>query len=66
MMATIDRIVESEESYGIAVKDAEEYVNKYWLGDNLDQWVNLYTTEFGDEKRKESENFLKNNQEQFK
>lgn len=66
MMDQIGKIVESEQSYKTAVENAQQYVDRYWLGDHLEEWVNIYTTDYGDNKRKEQKDFLERNKEQFK
>lgn len=62
----IDEIMESEESYMSASDFSREYAMKYILKDHLDEYLLLYTTEYGSEERKKNENFVRNNQSQFK
>ena len=65
MMEQIANILKDETSYRESVENAREYVGNYWLGDHLDEWVQIYTSEYGAEKRKNTKMFLENNAEQF-
>lgn len=65
MFAEIDRILSSEESYMEASDFARAYSEKYILQDHLDEYILLYTTEYGDPKRKQNKFFLENNPKQF-
>lgn len=65
MFQRVDEILESEESYMSACRFAREYSQNYFLQNHLDQYVLLYTTEYGDPKRKECDAFLRNNPQQF-
>jgi hypothetical protein len=62
----IDQIMESEDSYMSASDFSREYAMKYILKDHLDEYLLLYTTEYGSEERKKNENFVRNNKSQFK
>jgi hypothetical protein len=65
MMQQIENILKDEESFRSSVEKAENYVDRYWLGEHLQEWVNLYTTNFGDPRRKEQTDFYERNKEQF-
>jgi hypothetical protein len=65
MFLKIDEILKTEKSYLEACKFARQYSEKYFLQDHLDEYTLVYTTDYGDPKRKENESFLKNNLEQF-
>lgn len=65
MFSVIDSIVESEESYMQASDFSREYAMKYLIRDHLDEYLLLYTTEYGNPKRMENEHFLRNNKDQF-
>lgn len=62
----IDEIVSSELKYEEASDFAKNYSDAYMLQDHLDEYVLLYTTDYGNDKRKECKSFLKNNPKQFK
>ena len=64
-MNKIDEVLKTENSYIEACRFAREYSEKFFLQNHLDQYVLLYTTEYGDEKRKECKTFFNNNKEQF-
>jgi hypothetical protein len=61
----IDEVLKTENSYIEACRFAREYSEQFFLQNHLDQYVLLYTTEYGDEKRKECKTFFNNNKEQF-
>jgi hypothetical protein len=65
MMEQITAILASEDSYRSAVTNAKQYVDRYWLGDHLDEWTKLYTTPYGDSSRKELTDFYERNKKQF-
>jgi hypothetical protein len=65
MFKQVDQILHTEKSYTDACKFAREYSEKFLLQDHLDEYTLLYTTDYGDTKRKENASFLKNNPEQF-
>jgi hypothetical protein len=65
MFKKVDQILRTETSYMEACKFAREYSEKFLLQDHLDEYTLLYTTDYGDIKRKENASFLKNNPEQF-
>jgi len=65
MFSIIDKITSSERAYEEAVDFVRDYSEKYLIQDHLDQYVNLYTTEYGDLKRKDSLSFVNNNKQQF-
>jgi glycosyltransferase involved in cell wall biosynthesis len=65
MMQHIKKITESEKTYRDAVDYSREYAEKFMLHDHLDEYLLLYTTEYGDSKRKECALFLNNNKDQF-
>jgi len=61
----IDEIVSSELKYEEASDFAKHYSDAYMLQDHLDEYVLLYTTDYGDEKRRECRSFVQNNPKQF-
>jgi hypothetical protein len=65
LMQQIGDILESEESFRKAVEQCEKYVSKYWLSEHLAEWTNVYSTPYGDPKRKEQPDFYERNKEQF-
>lgn len=65
LFSKLAEVVQSEESYAIASDAAKKYSDKYILHDHLDELVLLYTTEYGDHKRRENPFFLNNNLEQL-
>lgn len=65
LFENIENILKDEESYMKASDFAREYSKNYLLHDHLDEYMLLYTTEYGDLKRKENKFFLENNPEQF-
>lgn len=65
MMNQIAAILKNEETYRAAIKHGREYAEQFYLKDHLDEYILLYTTEYGDEKRKENKWFVKNNPKQF-
>jgi hypothetical protein len=65
MMQQIENILKDEESFRSSVEKAKSYVDRYWLGEHLQEWVNLYTTNFGDPRRKEQTDFYERNKSQF-
>lgn len=66
MFSILDDILSSELKYEEASDFAKKYSDGYLLQDHLDEYVLLYTTSYGDEKRRECASFLKNNPQQFK
>jgi O-antigen biosynthesis protein len=65
MFKVIDGIMATNDSYKEAVRHGRDYADRFWLKDNIDEWVKLYTTPYGDERRKENVAFLANNRSQF-
>ena len=65
MFNTIDSILASEDSYMEASDNARKYSEQYFLQNHLDEYLLLFTTPYGDPKRKENESFLKFNPSQF-
>lgn len=65
MMYHIQDILSSETKYLEAVRFSRQYTESRWLKDHLDEWVLLYTSEWGSDKRKENPDFYKNNKDQF-
>lgn len=65
MFEHIDNILSDESTYENAVDTVRKYAEEYILQDHLDELVLLYTTPFGDSKRKENVHFLRNNPTQF-
>ena len=61
----LEKVLSSEENYMNASDFSRQYSEKYILQDHLDEYMLLYTTEYGSSKRKENHTFLKNNPEQF-
>jgi hypothetical protein len=66
MFTQLDTILSSELKYEEASDFSKKYSDAYMLQDHLDELVLLYTTDYGDDRRKENSHFLKNNPEQFK
>lgn len=65
MFKIVDEIMATNDSYKEAIRHGREYADRFWLKDHVDEWVKLYTTPYGDEKRKENKFFLENNKSQF-
>lgn len=61
----IANVLKDRETYMAASAFARKYSENYFLQDHLDEYTLLYTTEYGDPKRKENATFLKNNPNQF-
>lgn len=66
MFQQIANILASENNYKHAVRSGREYADRFYLKDHVDEWILLYTTEYGSEKRKENKYFYENNKDQFK
>jgi hypothetical protein len=65
MFDQFEAILKDEQSFRQAVEDVSEYTDKYWLGSHLNEWTNIYTTSYGDPKRKEQTAFYERNKQQF-
>jgi hypothetical protein len=65
MMQLIEYILRNQTNFKEAVEFGRSYADKYYLKDHLDELVTLYTTPYGDPKRKEHKFFYENNREQF-
>lgn len=65
MMQQLNMILSSEKNYLTAVEQGNEYANKRWLKDHMDEWSLLYTTPWADDKRKENKSFYDFNKKQF-
>ena len=65
MMQQIENILKNEQTFRQAVEFGRKYAEKYYLKDHLDEYILLFTTPYGDEKRKANEYFLRNNPRQF-
>jgi len=65
LFSIIDELWSDKKKYTDASKKCREYSEKFILSDHLDEFVLLYTTEYGDAKRKENSLFYKNNPIQF-
>lgn len=65
LMASLERILGDEDTYMAASAAAREYSEKFILKDHLDEFILLYTTDYGDPKRAENASFLRNNPSQF-
>lgn len=61
----IEHVLQDEDIYMKASDDAREISSRYILQNHLDEYILLYTTEYGDLKRKENKSFLRNNPQQF-
>lgn len=66
LFSKIAELTSSEEKFDEAVVSAREYSEKYLIQDHLDEYLLLYTTDYGDAKRKENTSFLNNNRSQFR
>ena len=66
MFTHIDDLMSSAAKYKEAVLFAKDLSKNYHLKEHLDEYTLLYTTPYGDEKRKENSHFVKNNPDQFK
>jgi glycosyltransferase involved in cell wall biosynthesis len=65
MFAHISTLLSNDKEYRTAMRNGKEYADKFWLKDHVSEWVTLYTTDYGDAKRKELQSFYINNKEQF-
>lgn len=65
MYNIIDSILKDEQSYINASTYARKYAEDYILQDHLEEHMLIYTTEYGDSKRKNNKHFYKNNKSQF-
>lgn len=65
MFGHITQILSSEKNYLKAINEGREYANKRWLKDHLDEWMLLYTTDYGSPERAKNSYFLDNNKSQF-
>ena len=65
LMASLERVLGDEDTYMAASAQAREYSEKFILKDHLDEFILLYTTDYGDPKRAENASFLRNNPNQF-
>jgi hypothetical protein len=65
MMGQIESILKNEATFKQAVEFGKKYAEQYYLKDHLDEYIFLYTTPYGDEKRKDNKWFLGHNRGQF-
>lgn len=65
LMKILAEITSSEEKYMEASDFAKSYADGYILQNHLDELVLLYTTSYGDSKRKDNPHFIRNNPKQF-
>jgi len=65
MMSIIEHVLKTEKNYKEAIDFGRKYAERYMMKDHLDELVTLYTTPYGDEKRKEYKMFYGLNKEQF-
>jgi hypothetical protein len=65
LFQSISQLVNSEQNYKEAIRDGKAYADRFWLRDHVDEWNLLYTTEYGDNQRKENKSFYGNNIQQF-
>ncbi len=65
MMSQIENILKDETSVKKAFANIREYGNRYWLTDHLQDWLDVYTTPYGDPSRKNNKDFYERNKEQF-
>lgn len=65
MYQHIDNILKNEQTYLEAAQYARKYAQEYVLQDHLEEHMLIYTTPYGDEKRKENKHFYRNNLQQF-
>jgi O-antigen biosynthesis protein len=65
MMNLIEDVLKDETSIRKAFTDIREYGNRYWLVDHLQDWLDVYTTPYGDHSRKTNKDFYVRNKEQF-
>jgi ASC-1-like (ASCH) protein len=61
MFAHIDDLMSDASKYKEAVLFAKDLSKQYHLKDHLDELMVIYTTPYGDEKRREHAGFVKNN-----
>lgn len=66
MMQMVEDVLKTPRAYQEAIEFGRKYAAKYELKNHLDELVNIYTTPYGDEKRKESKWFYEMNKDQFK
>jgi hypothetical protein len=66
MFKHIDALMSNRDFYEKAVKDGRELSEKYHLNKHLDEWLLMFTSEYGSDERKKNEWFVKNNPDQFK
>ena len=65
MMEQIDKILKNEGTFKTAIEFGRKYAEQYYLKDHLDEFTLLYTTPYGDDKRKNNKWFYEHNREQF-
>lgn len=65
MYQHIDNILKDEQTYLEAAQYARNYAQEYVLQDHLEEHMLIYTTPYGDEKRKQNKHFYRNNLQQF-
>lgn len=65
MIDQIKNIVKDEDYFMKQCRKAYASGNELWLDDHLEEHVLLYTTKYGDSKRKENKSLVLNNPEQF-
>lgn len=58
-------ITKDDDAYAEEIKFNRNEAEKYWIDDKIDDFITLYTTPYGDDRRKSIDWFVKNNQDQF-